>query len=149
MKMKTIVYPKYQWQGEPVRVEFGLCKVKANKNKPLWWYNYECELNAPALQAILPAVRITMPSEEQFCIANHYGVGVHKLLLGGWPDCAHFSLPLEAFEPSRKKFYQWKDFDEFEYSKHEAKRRQWRKENYPEEFEKVEALRQEFLKYRK
>lgn len=149
MKMKTIVYPKYCWQGETVKVEFGMCSVKASKEKPLWWYNYECELNAPALQAIIPAVRVTVQSGEQFCIANHYGIGVHKLLRGGWPDCAHFSLPVESFEPSKRRCYQLKEFDELGYSRHEAERRKWQKETYPEEFEKVEALRQEFLKYRK
>ena len=31
----------YQWQGENVKVVFGYCTITENKEKPLYWYNYE------------------------------------------------------------------------------------------------------------
>lgn len=139
---------RYQWQGEPVKVRFGECRVTPNKEKPLYWYNYECynnEFNKASLVAFVPAIEITC-GDQVFVIGNHFGIGIHKVLNGGWPNHNHFSLPKETFELGRKKYHRITEFDLDEYSEHEAKRRAWQKENYPEEFERSEALRRAISK---
>lgn len=128
----------YQWQGEPVKVEFGLSIVKENSEKPLWWYNFECNDSFPKGRAAIPAIRITTNNDYSFILSNHSGIGVHKLINGGWPNYAHFSLPDDGFT---KGGFKITEFDELEYCRHEADRNKWQKENYPEEYKQVESLR--------
>jgi hypothetical protein len=126
---------KYQWQGEPVKVIFGYCLVKENKEKPMWWYNYECRQDGTA---VIPALQITTQNDHSFFISNHYGIGVHKLINGGWPGCTHFSLNGGEFTGRHTLMYTVFDLDGYE--KHEANRRIWQKENHPEEYEKQQKL---------
>lgn len=141
MTADPLLVAGYCWHGEPVKVQFGYCKIFENKEKPLWWYNYECQQNAPHTFALIEAIKITTKSGEQFVNANHYGIGIYKLLKGGWPNCTHFSLPLESFEVSKMACYKIEKFDSIGFSKYEAERNKWQKENYPLEFEKMESLR--------
>lgn len=139
---------KYQWQGQPVKVEFGYCYVNENIEKPLYWYNYECSREMDK-RALIGAVRITT-EQGKFCLSNHFGIAVHKLINGGWPGYAHFSLDGETFEewPDREKsMMEVRKFDLEGYEEHEAKRRTWQKKNYPEEFERSEALRRLIIKH--
>ena len=76
---------KYFWQGKSVKVQFGYCKVQENKERPLWWYNYECFLSKSKKCTIIEAIKIE--GKEPFVIANHFGIGVYKLMNGGWPKC--------------------------------------------------------------
>lgn len=132
---------KYFWQGEPVDYKFGMCLVRENKAKPMYWYNFECSLTYPLGWALIPAIKITY-NNESFCIANHFGIGAHKLKNGGWPNYSHFTLPVDTFEE-----LPWhmghiiRQFDEEGYAKHEAERRAWQKDQYPEEFSKIERLK--------
>jgi len=144
---------KYQWQGEPVKVEFGEVLVTENKDKPLFWYNFECyyrlNLNdeyeyiycsSNKRIGICDAVKV-IHSTGEFIIANHFGIGVHKLLNGGWPNYQHFSLNGDFQATSWKEHLHLKKFDELGFSKHEAARRNWQKQTYPIEFEKMKNLR--------
>lgn len=154
---------KYQWQGEPVKIELGQVILKENKDKPLYWYNFECNMRLNLNNeyeyhhssnnykiGICDAVKI-IHSNGEFIIANHFGIGIHKLLNGGWPNYQHFSLDGKFEATSWKENIHLKKFDELGFSKHEAARRKWQKENYPEEFEKMEnlksAMRTQFKKY--
>lgn len=128
----------YKWQGEPVKVKFGCSVVKYNKEKPMYWYNYECSLNAPSMTAIIPTVKVITPNDS-FVISNHYGIGVYKLLKGGWPNCTHFSVDDDSFTENRR--YMISRFNDEGYAIHEAERRKWQKETYPEEYRKLEAIR--------
>lgn len=143
---------KYQWQGKPVRKVFGYCKVEEEEDKPLWWWNYECcwddyegkpKYSAHKKFAIIPAIKVTY-EDQVFCIANHFGIGASKLKKGGWPNHAHFSLPVDAFEDklsqSESIMYNIREFDELGYSRHEANRDKWQKSNFPEEYEKMESF---------
>lgn len=133
----------YKWQGEPVNVRFGNVAVKMNYENPLCWYNFECAKSVTRKSECIPALEITTNSGSKFCISNHHGIGVYKLLRGGWPDCVHFSLPNNfATWPSLKET----KFDEVRYSKHESERRKWQKETFPEEFEKLQALKKSISK---
>ena len=120
---------QYFWQGKPVRVQFGYCKVQENKEKPLWWYNYECFLNKTEECTIIEAIKIEV--KKPFVIANHFGIGVYKLMHGGLPDCEHYSLPLESFSPC-KPIEQDEIFNIEGYSDHERGRIKWFFEKYPE-----------------
>lgn len=131
---------KYQWQGEPVKVQFGYCKVSENKERHLWWYNFECNISGCDF-ALIGAIKITAKDGKPFVIANHFGVGDYKLSQGGWPNCTHFSLPLDSFVPCKLACYKITEFDSIEYALHEANRNKWFKDNYPVEHEKMEALR--------
>lgn len=137
----------YQWQGEKVKVEFGLCKVIEVKNKPLWWWNYECcwddyynkdKYSMHDKSALVPAVKITH-KEQEFVIANHFGIGVHKLINGGHPNYRHYSLPLDGFESTscmtiqEQYIYVHRKFDLLSFEDHEAKRSKWQKRKFPKE----------------
>lgn len=127
---------KYQWQGEKIKVKFGNCIVERNKEKPLYWYNYECFLQYDD-KACIPAIQITY-NDRVFIIANHYGIGVHKLINGGWPNYTHFSLDgIFSTNPQLK----YSKFDLDGYSKYEAEREKWQKKTSPEEYKKILALR--------
>lgn len=134
---------KYQWHGEPVQVEFGNCVVKDNKDKPLWWWNYECAMERPSGMACIPVVRITDNTGYSFMIANHDGIGVHKLLNGGWPGHQHFTVSGKFSSTPELKY---DSFDEVAFAEHEAARDKWQKETYPEEWEKNQQLRNAFYK---
>lgn len=137
---------KYQWQGKPVKVEFGYCIVEANQEKPLWWYNYECALDRD-VKSCISAIRVVPESGPSFLISNHFGIGVHKLLNGGWPNYQHFSIEGD-FSPSSADPWQLK-FDLSGFEDHESKRRTWQKENFPAEFKRMEALRMSAQKLHK
>lgn len=145
---------KYQWHGKPVKVRFGYVNQKENTEKPLYWYNFECH-NRRQLDdtyqpdrmcsgdgrkfALIPAIEVTQDGVT-WVIANHYGIGVNKLLKGGWPNSSHFSLT-GNFTESAEHCFKNTQFNLEEYEYHESERRKWQKENYPEEFERMEALR--------
>lgn len=145
----------YQWHGEPVAVRFGYVKQKENTEKPLFWYNFECH-NEKQLDdsyqtdrmcsgdgrkfALIPAIEVTQGTQT-WVIANHYGIGVNKLLKGGWPNSTHFSLQGE-FKEESAPYFKITEFDLEEFEYHEYHRRTWQKDNYPEEFERMERLRE-------
>lgn len=131
--MKT----NYQWQGELIKVKFGNCVVKVNKDKPLWWYNYDCSLTHED-SACIEAIKITTKDGYTFMIANHFGIGIHKVSNGGWPNYGHSSLDGEF---STKPQCRLVDFDLEGYEQYQQGRRAWQKENYPEEFANSERLR--------
>lgn len=131
----------YKWQGNPIKTEFGYCRVKENKEKVLWWYNYECNEFPSTGTSVVPAIKVTMKDGYEFCIGNHFGIGHHKLINGGWPGFYHFSLDVNDFEKSPEPAYNLKEFYLEWFESYEAGRRRWQKENFPEEFEKSERLR--------
>jgi hypothetical protein len=131
---------KYQWQGELVKVEFGNCIVRENKENPLCWYNYECHPNANGL-ACIPAIKITTKDGDSFMLANHFGIGIHKLRNGGWPNYRHFSLDGKFSTKPRLKYTEF-NLEGFE--RYEAERNKWQQKNYPEEWKKLQAIRSAF-----
>lgn len=145
----------YQWQGEPVSVKFGYTMVKENKEKPLWWYNFECNVKQnihdeyiPSYgttgMALIPSIQVSQ-GNSVFIIANHFGIGVSKLIKGGWPNHSHFSVNGEFTEDNDFAIY---EFDELSYSKHESERNKWQKENYHDEYKKLEDMRNSFKKFK-
>ena len=99
-------------------------------------------------QALIEALQITTLSGEIFVIANHFGIGINKLIKGGWPNQTHFSLPNETFKECSWKEFPPRKFDYDQYSQHESQRRVWQKANYPNEFEKLERLRKVALNFK-
>ena len=151
---------KYFWHGEPVKTDFGYATVNENKEKPLFWYNFECLWNLNEgkpnyglnKSAMIPAIKVTSKDGQSFLIANHFGIGASKLKKGGWPNHNHFSLPDNAkFEGcedlgSLRIIYSIREFDEENYSEHEKLRRIWQRENFPEEMKKMDSLKAAFRK---
>lgn len=150
----------YQWQGQKVKVIFGKCKVVENKDKPLYWYNYECLWddynNKPRKSAFdkftyVPAVKVIF-GDEEFVLANHFGIGVHKLINGGWPSYRHFSLPLDGFISKEgltideQFMYIFRKFDLESFEAHEEKRTKWQKRTFPIEYAQHKAKLEYFLK---
>lgn len=147
----------YQWHGKPVKVRFGYVEQRENTEKPLYWYNFECQ-NEKQLDgtfipdrmasgdgrkfALIPAIEVTQDGQT-WLIANHYGIGVNKLLKGGWPNSTHFSLAGD-FKEDAAPYFKITEFDLEGYEHHESYRRKWQKENYPAEFEQMERLRISF-----
>jgi hypothetical protein len=134
---------RYKWQGEPVEVEFGTFHAKPSTTHPLSWYNFEIETerNTSSDGSLgLPAVRFTYMGEE-IIIANHFGIGAHKLRKGGWPDCTHFSFGKGRFIPG-EDWFTCKGLREREYAAHEAARESWMKKKDPIAYARIEALRQ-------
>lgn len=150
----------YQWQGEPVSVRFGYVQQEENTEKPMYWYNFECYNRAQLDDtfkpdhfvhangkhfALIPAIEVTY-NDRTFLLANHYGIGVNKLLKGGWPNSTHFSLD-GKFKESCAPYFMYTKFDLEEYERHESARRDWQRKAYPEEFERMEALRKTAINY--
>ena len=129
---------KYQWQGEPVKVYFGNCVISTNKEKPLYWYNYECIQISINGSYNFPAILVEC-HDQKFVLSNHYGIGVHKLLRGGWPNMTHFSLDEGKFRFNEDD-YKIEEFDEKGYLEYEKARSEWQKWAYPEEYEKTQQL---------
>lgn len=135
---------KYNWQGEPVQVEFGHFHAKPDETRPLAWYNFECETD-PARYSTdgscaIDAIRFTY-RDQVIIIANHFGIGEHKLRHGGWPSHRHFSFGAGKFVPLGFKF-EYGRLNELEFSEHEAKREAWMRRTDPKEFERIQLLRQ-------
>lgn len=140
----------YEWQGDPVEVKFGFCKVLEVPEKPLWWYNYECSINrvrnaSERRFALIPAIQVTQYGRT-FVLANHFGIGHNKLIKGGWPNHAHFSMSGCKFTEDNSPEWKRTSFYYDGYAKHEAEREKWQRENYPEEYKQIEALKAGFYK---
>lgn len=116
---------KPKWHGKPVKVEFGFCHVRTNKDAPGYWFNYECQETGSAQ---IEAIKVSTDDGQEFCISNHHGVGVYKLQRGGWPDAAHYSLPVMFFV--RNHTMEPTPFDMFEWIDHEKRRDKWLMENH-------------------
>jgi hypothetical protein len=138
----------YQWQGEPVKVVFGYCEVFTNKEKLLYWYNYECDISKLFKgKALIPAIKIiSNDNDYSFVIANHYGIGISKLKKGGWPNHTHFSLDNNLFVEDTHRAFNIRKFDFEQYSEYETNRENWQKENFPEEYNKIRSLRNMIVK---
>lgn len=151
---------RYQWQGEPVKVKFGYVHQEENEEKPMYWYNFECynneELDGSFKEnhfvltngkkfALIPTIKVMYGDDKSFLLANHFGIGVHKLLKGGWPNCSHFSVD-GKFNESDQPYYKITKFNIDEYERYENARRVWQKKNYPTEFERLDQLRKGFLR---
>lgn len=151
---------KYQWQGKPVSVKFGYVNQQENVEKPMYWYNFECYTKEDENGnfdddhfvksngnhfALIPAIEVEAQNGYKFLLANHFGIGVSKLLKGGWPNHAHFSLNGE-FTEDKAPYHAIKKFDLEGYENHESERRKWQKKTYPDHFEKMEQLRNGFFK---
>jgi len=134
----------YKWQGQPVEVEHGLCLVTVNEEKPLYWYNYEASMEIGG--KLIEAIKVKVKDSHSFCIANHFGIGVHKLLNGGWPNYQHFSLDIKLFDGCIPESMAIKKFNLEGFEEYETNRRAWQKKEYPEDFEKSERLRKSFYK---
>lgn len=149
---------KYFWQGEPVKTDFGVVYQPENKEKPLFWYNYECNWNTTLDKPIydtekiaaIPAIKVTTENGYTFFIANHFGIGANKLKKGGWPNHTHFSfsddVKFEGVEElgALRNMYSIREFDEDGFVEYEAKRKRWQKENYPDEFARMERIENSF-----
>lgn len=145
----------YMWQGKPCKVSFGFCIVRENIEKPLYWYNFECNFDTylqkpihdTIKEGILIAIKVTQ-DDYSFCIANHYGIGIHKLINGGWPNYRHFSAPIESFKEASSKeesyAYRITKFDLEGFELYESQRTNWFKRNHPEEYQKLEMLKKSF-----
>ena len=120
-----------------MKIKFVSIWVTLDLRNPLYWFNYECALSEDNTASI-PCIQVFY-RDESFVISNHFGIGVHKLSNGGWPNFPHYSIGEdEHFEDDKKPIL---IFDEPGYREHEGKREAWRKENYPAEYEKLSLLR--------
>ncbi|TXK52364.1 hypothetical protein FVR03_01220 [Pontibacter qinzhouensis] len=132
---------KYQWQGEPVKTVFGHSFVDFNEEKPLYWYNFLC--TDATRGACIPSIQVTTKSGEVFYISNHAGIGAHKLSKGGWPNMPHAGIPNTApFEPDHRPPYGLRKLDLEEYEQFESDKNHWQRTRYPEEYKKMEGLRE-------
>lgn len=136
--MIHIPFDSYKWHGEPVTVKFGYFMPQTVKEKPLFWYNFEAD-TAP--ETPIPAVRVTTKSNESFVISNHCGIGVKKLMGGGWPDQQSFHVPKEWFVPDDGERFTIVEFDGAMLAVQENRRRAWQERMHPDEFRQMEALR--------
>lgn len=129
---------RYCWQGQPVKVRFGYCLIQENKEKPLWWWNYEVlEMG----KEIIEAIEVTTDDGHVFVIANHFGCGVGKLEKGGWPNFPHFSLDGCDFRESFK--IKIVKYDPVRHFLRELDRDKWMKKTYQhtDEYKRMMGLR--------
>lgn len=139
---------KYKWQGDPVEVEFGNFHALPSDRR-LMWYNFEIE-SEPNMSKdgslAIPALRFTYNGEEHI-IANHFGIGVHKLKHGGWPSHQHFSFGKGRFIAG-DDYLHCKRLREKEFAQHEAKRESWMRGTDPDGYARIQELREAARKLR-
>lgn len=131
---------KYQWQGIGVKAEFGSTFINVNKKRPLWWSNFECSVDTIG-RVVIPVVLITIKGKDSFMIANHYGIGKHKLINGGLSSYRHFIVKSDDIDWIPDYRYSYDDFDEEAFNQHEASRNKWQQENYPKQYRETKALK--------
>lgn len=124
----------YKWHGEPVQVEFGFSEVIPKEEMPGYWLNYEHSQGKKWIESL----KVTTQDGKEFCISNHSGIGVNKLLKGGWPSNSHFSLPLDTFHPDPLGVVL--EFNRDAWEEQERNRDAWLKENNPDVWAKRKAL---------
>lgn len=139
---------KYEWQGEQVDVAFGYCVVGENKEKPLYWYNYNVIRTGQGF-ANINAIKVTTKDRQSFCLSNDFGEGVYKLHNGGYPNIPHRSLPLDTFIHSNDFRHKRTIYHPVDERTEELHRRQYFSRAHPEEFKKSEALRNMILRANK
>lgn len=133
---------RYKWQGEFVEVEFGHFHALPDTDRPLAWYNFEIE-REPNMSKdgslSMPAIRFKYDGHEHI-IANHFGIGAHKLRKGGWPNIQHFSFGKGSFYPG-DDFFTCKALHEKEFAEHEAERERWMRRTDPAGYARIVELR--------
>jgi len=156
---------RYKWNDKLVTIEHLWVKIKENEDQPLYWYNYNVNVEGEARNwTIMPALEITTERGEKFIISNHYGTGINKCRKGGCADQYHGSfrkcdiLEVIRYESeSYKRLSYIGDRDnhllekniqlrEKAYVQEEQERRAWQRKYYPQDFEKLEQLRKSFIK---
>ncbi|BFP39524.1 hypothetical protein FGF1_03690 [Flavobacteriaceae bacterium GF1] len=137
---------KLKWQGKEVKVECVMLKVFPVEDKPLWWSNFEVDeyrANCPSGNyALIESLKVWYRDSEPFHIANHFGIGIRKLRKGGWPNHNHFSYRGNFEEViGGSTYHPTINFTLRLYEEHEARRRDWQRKNFPDEFNRYEGLR--------
>jgi len=136
---------KYSWNGRPVTIEHVWVLIKEVKDKPLYWYNYDCSTSVNG-EALFPALEITTQEDAKFIIDNSFGLGINKCRKGGMWTSAHRGFDdesiVEVYREGHKRFGSKNiQFSEEQYLKDNEDRNRWQKYYYPEEFERSEQLR--------
>lgn len=135
----SYIIERTEWQGEPVKIDCGYCTVTPIADKPLFWFNYECANSETPGEAKIPALKVKCKDGDEFVISNHFGIGIHKLNRGGWPDQQHFSLPMDKFTSAGGE-YIILHFDKKEFDQYELKRDEWQMKEHPEEWTRIQGL---------
>lgn len=142
---------EFQWNGEKVKdVKFGYVVQEPNEKQPMYWYNWEVAKQfengiSSGKFATIPAVQITTQTGKPFCIANIAGMGVRKMENGGmwYSQPGHFSLDGNFTEYEELAIYEYNHLD---YVVYQAGLDKWQKENYPEDYAKLEAIKNAYQK---
>jgi len=146
---------KYYWDGEPVTIEHIAVLVKANEEQNLYWYNHKCMNHRvdglTVDEDIFHALEITKEGRK-FIICNEFGLGINKCRKGGTWRQAHQSFRkediLEVYREDEPRFLGKNvQFSEKQYLENEEIVRAWQRHYYPEEFNKMEALRKASIQY--
>lgn len=136
----------FLWNGEKIEsARFGYVVQPPNKEKPLYWYNWEVE-KQKALEiepCMIPAIEITTKDGDPFIIANIGGIGVYKLEAGGMWTHQHLSLDGEFTEDENFAVYEYSQADFAIYHKGLEN---WQKAKDPQAWERLEALRSSYDK---
>jgi len=135
----------YFWNGRPVEIEHVWVLIKEVKDKPLYWYNYDCSTSVNG-KANFPAIEITTKEGAKFIIDNSFGLGINKCRKGGMWTNAHRGFNedsiVEVYREGHNRFNGKNiQFSEKQYLQDNEDRRRWQKHYYPEEFEWSEELR--------
>lgn len=143
MNKNPISGKAFQWNGEKLKdVKFGYVRQVRNE-RPMYWYNWEIKKQkdlgiVPGDFAIIPAVQITTLTGDVFCIANIAGQAIQKMEAGGMWHHSHMSVEKDFTEDDEFAIYEYNHLNLHVYNTGLEK---WQKENFPEDFAKLEALK--------
>lgn len=121
---------------EPVTYRVVLVKLHAVKNPPLHWQN-------AFVGTMRQAVEIEWrDTATKFYIDNGDGQGLFKAENRGGPEFGHRDLQPGAFEIVANVYYsQWNRLTAGLYLETEKQIEDWQKTNHPQEWEKMQALK--------
>jgi len=134
---------EYEWLGLPVTAEFGYCVVSISEGSPSMWYHFECEtMGDNDKTALIPAVMVRHKYGD-FCISNHFGIGILRLKQGGLSGYRSFTLPVEGFKPwkPKVKVNNPTHFDLPRFMEHEHRRRAWEADKIKRLCEQLDQIR--------
>lgn len=136
---------KYFWNGRPVTIEHIWVLIKEIKDKPMFWYNYDCSTSVNG-EALFPALEITTTEGVKFIIDNSFGLGINKCRKGGMWTSTHRGFNdesiAEVYREGHRRFdFKNIQFSEKQYLQDNEDRMRWQRHYYPEEFKKSEELR--------
>jgi hypothetical protein len=125
---------------EEIEYTVVLVKILPVEKPPMHWQN---AFVGQERQAVKVSYK-----DYSFLIDNADGSGLKKIAARGGPDSYHASIEANEFIRDLPES-EWQQFDKFKFDRYRFLSDAWQKEKYPEEYKKIQALKEGLAAHRK